>query len=1207
MDSWKKLFSRTILERGYQYYRSDRITYYKEEKNFIVAKVKGSKKYGVTVIDPDSDRPVMHCDCPYAEDGGSCKHMAAVMYRRDSERICSSDELDIFPAILEGEEKPYYYLPDMTQGLNLSGAAVSQAKKLIKNNNVALTSVKVAYEGYGKKKEQVLVISGEAEQAGAEGIIRIVSDREKIRNAECGCCGSYYNCLYYYYTKKSSDLCSHTIALLMLAYDRIRKTNPGDGTDWYGALFLSGYGKNRRKAKVAEEDTRKHDVILEPRIMRSGTQCDIGFRIGHGGKMYVVKNLTDMTETAEDQKGMELGKSDAVSFSTEFFTDSSAKWYELIRREVEKAKELDLRMTDSHRNYDHGTVLVKKTLPMTSDTLDDIYEMTEGSVLPVKSGKKSGSLNIGGELSGCSIEIKRSETENGLEISGRVPFLMEGNISRYALTDDSLVKADDAAFGRLEPFFRAADSRGYFCFTIGSKSLQEFYYRILPGLKEDKVFDISIDEDASDEFAPPKAGFSFYLDAEDDLISCRAFVSYGKDEDGTEEKKYLLVPLSKLEQPVEDYRDRQGETACLEMLQQMFPLFDDGSFFVEKSDDAEFELLSEGLPQLLDCGEVNTTDRFDRMKIKAPPVISVGVSVESSLLDLSIRTDGITEEELLSLLSDYRRKKKYHRLKTGEFISIEKSESVEALMEIMDSMNVSPAHFVEGHMHIPAYRALYLDRMMEERDGIVLDRDRTFRSLVKDFKTIDESDFDVPEGFSGILREYQKKGFRWLRTLEAAGFGGILADDMGLGKTVQMIAALLAYREEKEDLSALIVCPASLVFNWKEELQRFAPGISSVTMSGTKKERRAILEGDLPQVLITSYDLLKRDIAMYDGISFTHQVLDEAQYVKNPKAAVSKSVKLISAEHRFAMTGTPIENRLSELWSIFDFLMPGFLYTYEEFRSGIETPIVKDQSETAAGRLRQMTSPFILRRKKEDVLKDLPEKHEEVCYAGMDGEQRKLYDAQVVHMRSVLEDLDPSKNRIKILAELTKLRQMCCDPSLLFDDYKGGSAKREACIEMVKSAIDGGHRILLFSQFTSMLALLRKDLEKEKIDCFEITGSTPKEKRLELVNEFNKGNVPVFLISLKAGGTGLNLTGADVVIHYDPWWNRAAQNQATDRAHRIGQKKSVTVYRIIAADTIEEKILAMQDAKEELADAVLSGEGSSISAMTKEELLALLQ
>ena len=516
---------------------------------------------------------------------------------------------------------------------------------------------------------------------------------------------------------------------------------------------------------------------------------------------------------------------------------------------------------------------------------------------------------------------------------------------------------------------------------------------------------------------------------------------------------------------------------------------------------------------------------------------------------------------------------------------------------------------------------------MESCQEIYANRDHYFRTLVKEFKTVGDSDYELPEQLKKVLRNYQKYGYKWLRVLAANHFGGILADDMGLGKTAQVISVLLAARQESTKPS-LIVCPASLVYNWQAEFAKFAPEMTTLVIAGTQSDRKELLTkvrdeistqsavavqpaaSVLPyDVLITSYDLLKRDIAEYEDMRFAYQVIDEAQYIKTHTTAAAKAVKVIQADHKFALTGTPIENRLSELWSIFDYLMPGFLYSYDVFKKELETPIVKSKDEAATKRLKRMVSPFILRRLKKDVLKDLPEKMEELQYAHMEETQRQLYDAQVAHMKEMIGAQDEEsfkKNKIQILAELMHIRQICCDPSLMVENYKGESAKRIACMELIESAIEGEHKMLVFSQFTTMLELLAKDLTDRGIAYYMITGATPKEKRIQMVNEFNANAVPVFLISLKAGGTGLNLTGADVVIHYDPWWNVAAQNQATDRAHRIGQTKVVSVYKLIVKDSIEEKIVRMQQEKADLADAILSGENGNVVNMTKDDLLQLL-
>ena len=518
---------------------------------------------------------------------------------------------------------------------------------------------------------------------------------------------------------------------------------------------------------------------------------------------------------------------------------------------------------------------------------------------------------------------------------------------------------------------------------------------------------------------------------------------------------------------------------------------------------------------------------------------------------------------------------------------------------------------------MPLFRALYLDELLAEKESVELKKNREYRKLIGKMRSYENGDYEVPQSLEAVLREYQRDGFYWIKTLKENGFGGILADDMGLGKTLQILAFLLSEKEQGkvgDELRTLIVAPASLVYNWKKEVERFTPQLSVCVMAGTAHERKELIKNQTSNVdvWITSYDLLKRDIELYQDIVFANEIIDEAQYIKNQTTHAAKSVRLVNSSFRMALTGTPMENRLSELWSIFDYLMPGFLYGYTRFRSEIETPIVSDKDEDAMTRLRAMIHPFILRRLKKDVLKELPEKQEEIVTVALSGEQEKLYQAHSQRLKMFLEDQndeDFAQNKLQILAELTKLRQLCCGPELLLENYKGENAKLETCIELITQAIAGGHKILLFSQFTSMLDLIGEELKKAKIDYYRIDGSVKKEARMEMVEQFQnpQNQVSVFCISLKAGGTGLNLTAADIVIHYDPWWNKAAQNQATDRAHRIGQKHAINVYQLIAEETIEQKICELQQVKEDLAEEVLSGEGISSTQFNKDEIMNLLE
>ncbi len=474
-----------------------------------------------------------------------------------------------------------------------------------------------------------------------------------------------------------------------------------------------------------------------------------------------------------------------------------------------------------------------------------------------------------------------------------------------------------------------------------------------------------------------------------------------------------------------------------------------------------------------------------------------------------------------------------------------------------------------------------------------------------------DADFEVPTFLKKTLRGYQKVGYRWLRTMAAYGFGGILADDMGLGKTLQVIT-LLAAQQNRGYKQNLVVAPTSLVLNWQKEIEKFTPHLKVLVLNGTIEERKEKLKHiEGYDILITSYDLLKRDIELYESLHFKYCIADEAHYIKNPNTQNAKALKCVRSEVRFALTGTPIENTLAELWSIFDFIMPGYLFSYQQFKGSFETPILKFESERATNQLRTMVAPFILRRLKKDVLKELPEKTETILYNEMTPEQEKIYKANLALLQQEFQKEMKlngiSRSHIKILAMLTRLRQLCCHPGLYLDEYEGGSSKLDQCIELIEDSIESGHKILLFSQFTTMLDKIAYELQVRGISYYMLTGATKAERRIEMVELFNKDATPIFLISLKAGGTGLNLTGADIVIHYDPWWNVSSENQATDRAHRIGQKNNVQVFKLITQNTIEEKIKKLQDKKIGLSDQVLTGEQTFISHMSEEEIKDLFK
>ncbi|HAX74120.1 MAG TPA: helicase, partial [Firmicutes bacterium] len=601
-------------------------------------------------------------------------------------------------------------------------------------------------------------------------------------------------------------------------------------------------------------------------------------------------------------------------------------------------------------------------------------------------------------------------------------------------------------------------------------------------------------------------------------------------------------------------------------------------------------------------------EAFKKIKIKEPKSLAMGIRVDSQLLKVNFEELEFQPSDYKKILAAYRVNKKYFRLKDGSYLNL-KNDYLDSLNSFVDDFHLSENDLFETEIELPKYSAFYLKSLTESSHVLKATVDDSFNALIEEFQNIDEARFEVPDTLKPILRSYQKTGYRWLKTLSKYGMGGILADDMGLGKTIQVITLLLSVHHENCQPS-IIVAPSSLVYNWKREIEKFAPMLGVSVITGAANERKQLIEAHQGNgIIITSYDLLRRDISIYEKMDFEFCVLDEAHYIKNHLTQNARSVKKIKSKRRFALTGTPIENSLADLWSIFDFIMPEYLGSYTLFKKKYEVPIIRQNNAALLSRLHQQVAPFILRRLKKDVLKELPEKIETVVYCEMEEEQRKIYFATLHQMRkefhSDLETAGIERSRIKVLALLMRLRQLCCHPSLYLDNYKAESAKLNLCLELVNDCIASGHKILIFSQFTSMLDILSHELKKQEIEHYMLTGSTKTKDRLELTEAFNEGNVPVFLISLKAGGTGLNLTGADVVIHYDPWWNMSAQNQATDRAHRIGQLQKVQVFKLIVKETIEEKIEDLQKMKLDLTESIVKEGETFINKLSTEEIVAL--
>lgn len=949
--------------------------------------------------------------------------------------------------------------------------------------------------------------------------------------------------------------------------------------------FMSDYQK--------EADHSFGNVSIIPIIngFENGGSLQVEFKIGDDKHSYVVKNIYSLLMAIQKEETVSYGKFLSFRHTLSSFTPQSQKLISFLNSMDDVDEK---RGNFAYYNYGYYySALSTRTLSLRGSNLDEFVNCVKDGFVHFVTNKGTISCTVEEGLAPISVNIEKKDNGSFEMKSARFAFA-RGKNSIYTLSPKRRILFCKKVNRNTKNFLEILQDSAGKPLVISESDMPKFTKLIYPILSENT--DVKSENYLPDSYILESPTYEMYLDApQSDVITCsvKAVYSFGRFD--------LCVADTESKRNFEEEKEFENS---------LVPFFtsyndEDKAFSLYGEDDEIYDFLTVRIPILYTLGTVFISDKLNRMRTMAAPKVTMGGSITHDLLQLNLVSDTLSMAEVAEVLSKYDRKKKFFRLKNGTFLNMENSD-MDEFLTMADNLSLSRSDVAKGKISLPKYRALYIDSLSENRMDTI-SYDSSFTDMIEKMKEIREESYTVPDGLRAELRPYQLDGMRWLCALRDNGFGGLLADDMGLGKTIQVIAMLGNWKERKR---TLIVAPASLVYNWAQEMDKFLPSLSHSIVVGLPEVRKQIIESaGEDEVLITSYQLLQRDIELYQDMHFSCQIIDEAQNIKNANTLTSKATKLIQADFKVALTGTPIENRLSELWSIFDYLMPGFFHGYENFRKRFELPIMQQGDEESERQLTAMISPFVLRRLKKDVLKDLPDKIEEIYYANMEGEQKALYDAEVQKIKLLLEtstEQEFKENKLVIIAELSKLRMLCCNPSLVYDKYKAGFAKTEMCMELVKNAVEGGHKVLLFSQFTSMLAEIEKAFKNEGLNYYLLEGSTPKQKRAMLVQQFQKDDVPVFLISLKAGGTGLNLTAADVVIHYDPWWNTAVENQASDRAHRIGQKNVVSVYKLIMKDTIEERIIELQKEKNDLANRILSGEGMSSAKLSREDLLALL-
>ena len=813
--------------------------------------------------------------------------------------------------------------------------------------------------------------------------VHLILNKGSIQHLECTCdrCHSpsmgYYR---FYYMPKY--FCCHALAVGEELCKKIVEENPGDATDRKANSLLSllSVSLDDQVEEVRESDTNnsQNDVVLKPIITKdkNSDMMTLSFDIGVGnGRLYSVRSLEKLYDAVSDAATFSVTSKFDIDFSSKSFSPESERWYNLISSYIHSIQAINKKIErKTGYYYESFTIKSGSSVPLEGNDLDMLYDLIEGEQICYQKGDKNSRAMIDVKSGRLKLEMSLKPVKDkdrnliAVDFSGVIPKTLKGNQYQYILDDHTFTRITDEEMKTLLPYEKISNGDSFTC-RIGKLKMPEFYYRILPGIKNSKY--IHLDDKFPDHVLsvlPPEPEFTFYLDKENKVITCKAFVSYGDD-------KYCITGgnLSRSGSIDLDQEERVASAVT-----RFFPnRYSESVVSSPADDESVMMILTEGVSTLSKFGEVKGTDAFRSMRVRPIPQTKLKVSLESGILDLSIQTKDMTQQELLQLLDSYRKKKRWFRMK-GDFIDLSDTSELDDLDKLATSVNITLEDLIKGNVSVPGYRALYLDKMLEEHEEIAASRDKHFKSLIRSFDTIRDSDYEPCDELSDTLRHYQLYGFRWLSTLSNAGLGGILADEMGLGKTIQMLAFIQSIYDAGENGPSLIVCPASLVYNWKEECQKFTPRLPVEIIVGTPKERKEIIENASDNRLyVTSYDLLKRDTQSYTDRVFSVIALDEAQFIKTQKAAVTKSVKILKAKHRFALTGTPIENRLSELWSIFDFLMPGFLYTASEFSSSFETPIMKKKDAEMTEKLAKMTQPFILRRKKMDVLKDLPDKLEE--------------------------------------------------------------------------------------------------------------------------------------------------------------------------------------------------------------------------------------
>ena len=938
---------------------------------------------------------------------------------------------------------------------------------------------------------------------------------------------------------------------------------------------------------IADALPMETPLEMEVTLQLIGNQpVRVALRVGQE-RMYVVKSMAQFLHALSHKETMAFGKGFVLEPEWMGFTGVNEKIIRILQ-DAAYICQLEGKLVQ--------TGLEAKWLPIDGRYMQRLMQLLMAKPFKISFGEEVVQVPC---VFDAQAELLFGVTQSGreLEVRAQMPRSMRPLDSecRYVFCEGDVLRLPKEQRDIVRVMLEAGRD-GQAAFRFDAAQSAQVISQLLPALE--RAGKVTIDGALAERIVRKDLSVKAYFDREERTVLSKLTFCYGDTQidpfapvmaKAEEDERVLLL------------RDASGERAALDLLAKAGFRMQRGRV-VLSGQEPIYRFLTEGIYEMQKIAEVYCSDEFRRLTPRKPRFTGM-LRMQEGVLRLELSENGEPAPEVLAILQALRDNKKYFRLKDGSFLDLTDMEEWRELADAAAGAREEEDPQSEtgrGLLEIQSFRAAYMMSLLQG-GALPVEADASVRRFVAD---MEEDGEPCPEPIGSMLRPYQLRGFMWMQALDRLNMGGVLADDMGLGKTLQVISLLLwAKRRCGENRPSIVVAPTSLVYNWMAEIQRFAPEMRVVASEGSQSARAQTIarlankDCDI-DVYLTSYPLIRRDIEKLQNIQFRFAILDEAQYIKNAMSVGAGAVKQLKAKTRFALTGTPMENHPGELWSIFDFVLPGYLLSFAQFMHRFGTG---EESDVLRRRIR----PFLLRRLKGDVLRELPEKNEIQLMADMTEEQRRVYQASLLRLRPQLDTL--GKNRIEVLAAITELRQICGHPSLVLPSYAASSGKMDLLLDILPGSLEAGHRTLIFSQFTRMLRILQRRLEAEGIECMYLDGETPPKRRIEMVDQFNAGKGQVFLISLKAGGSGLNLVGADTVIHFDPWWNPAAEDQATDRAHRIGQKNTVNVIRLITRGSIEEQVVELGARKRELFDQMITAGEAMPTQLSQEDIRALFE